>query len=267
MTLGGKIMELFSNTGQPQVNPTPAQNPNGPANPNIPSGQGNNPGVTNPLVPGGEQRSDGKGPAAFPAAGEGEKSPLAEFAPLWEAPDPKTLPKNLDNISINLTADPAEMFKAAQRIEFTKVIPAALLERMNKGEAGAITEGMNLVAQAGYAQSAGATVALVKNALAQQAKEFKEALPELFRNNSAQQLLRADNTFFDNPAVSPLVATIEQQILRKNPNKSPAEISEMAKNYLGGFATEYLTASGKVVGDAPTASKLAKNETDWSSWV
>lgn len=259
MTLGGKIMELFG-----AVDTSRNPNPVAPGNSNLVNP--NNPGNTNPTVPGNEARSDGNNPIAIPAAGEGDKSPLAEFGKLWETADPKTLPKTLDNMNISLDADPAKLFAAAKNVDFTKFIPPALQDRIDKGDKGAILEAMSLVGQGGFATSAGATVNLVKAALAQQAQEFKSILPELLRNNSAQQTLRADNKFFENPAVSPLVATVEKQLLAKNPSKTAAEIAEMAKSYLDGFANEYLTSSGMVVGAKPAPAKGNKGETDWSSF-
>lgn len=260
MTLGGKIMELFGAVDTSR-NPTPAA----PGNNNLVNP--NNPGVGNPTVPGNEHRSDGNGVVAIPAAGEGEKSPLENFKDIWQAPDPKTLPKTLSNMNIQLDADPTKLFEAAKQVDFTKFIPPALQDRIDKGDKGAVTEALTLVAQGGFATSAGATVNLVKAALQQQANEFRSILPEMLRNNSAQQLLRADNAFFENPAVSPLVATVEQQLLRKNPTKSAAEISEMAKSYLDGFANEYLTSSGKVVSAKPKEVKGSKGgDYDWGNF-
>lgn len=260
MALGERIMELLGRTDT-------SRNPNPVASANSTLINPNNPGAGNPTIPGNEARSDGKTVAAIPAAGEGIESPLGNFEKLWEAPDPKTLPKTLDNMNISLDADPTKLFAAAKNVDFSKFIPSALQEKIDKGDKGAIMEAINLVGQGGFATSAGATVNLVKAALAEQAKQFKDIMPELLRNSSAQQSLRADNSFFENPAVSPLVSQVEKQLLAKNPSKSGTEISEMAKNYLDGFAKEYLKSTGNVVSEKPKDSKGTKGENyDWGSF-
>lgn len=263
MTFGGKIMELFSAGGAPQGNPTPpTQGNSNLVNPNI------NPGANgNPLVPGGEARANGEnGPAAFPVAGEGEKSPLDNFGKLWEPVDPKLAPPNAASMVTKFNIDPVKIQEAARAVDFSQVIPSALQARLDSGDKGAVVEALNLAVQAGYGQSAIATSNLINTALEKQHANFIKAMPEILRNNTAQQLLRADNTFFDNPAVSPLVTQVERQISQKNPNLPPAEVAQQARTYLDGFANEYLNSVGKVVGDRPKAPANGKGDTDWGSF-
>lgn len=221
----------------------------------------------NTMVPNGATpKSDGSMPA-IPAVGEGDKSPLAEYDKLWSTPDPKTKPASPSELAINIQTDPTKLLEAAKRVDFSKVIPAELAGRMAKGEGAAILEGMNLVSQASYAQSVGATGAILREALAQQARAFEtKVIPEVLRNHEARRTLQADNQLFRDPAVAPLVDMVERQLAQHNPSMSATEISEKAKGYLSGFATDMIKQSGKVISDAPVASTAGRQDTDWSKF-
>lgn len=242
---GSTIMDAFRNLTGLGGNPAPKTQE---ANPTVPSG-------TTP-------KSDGS-VIAIPAAATGDKSPLAGFVDLWNTsndPKHKDYVKPAATTAVSFKIDPAAIMKTAQEVDFTKVLSPELQDRINKGDPKAFMEGLNVVAQAAFAQSSGAATMMLNSALAEQAKKFRtEVLPDVLRNNAISTQLRADNPIFDNPAVLPLLKSVEFQMARKNPNDTPFEVSAKAKEYLTGFASEFLTASGKVITDKPAEDVSKKS--------
>lgn len=228
------------------------------------------PSKTNNLIPGKSTvKPDGTGPGAFPKVGEDDASPLAEFDKLWEPLDPKTAsPKS--SMVPKITMDPKKIMESARTQDFTKGIAPEVLERLSKGnDPDAILIAINQASQAAYAQGTSASTGILQKALEMQAKVFEDKImPEILRKHNIGNALRADNSLFDNPAVAPMLNLVEAQFATKYPNASPVEITQKAKLYLEGFASELLENSGKVISDKPTVTKsaLAKSEPDWGKF-
>lgn len=252
------IMDVFRNitgatpTGTPPAGPTPA-----PANAN---GNTTVPNANTPVP-------TGDGPAAIPAAGTGEKSPLENFSKLFEN-DPNAKPPASMVPTIN--ADPAKLMEAAKKIDFTKAVNPEVLANAAKGDVAALTAAINEAAQAGFAQSAGTTAALVRQALEMQAKSFKEqVIPEILRDHAASQKLNDSNALFTNPAVAPVVDMVKSQLALKFPTAYPAELAKHAETYFSGMATEMAKAMGMqmVKPTATNASTPAGREpVDWGQY-
>lgn len=217
----------------------------------------------------GTPKSDGS-VLAIPKAGEGDKSPLANYGDLWQTstdPKDKNYVKPPATTATKISADPAKMMEAAKTVDFTKVLSPELQARLAKAEPAAIVEAMNTVAQATYAQAAGAATHILNSALEAQAKTFRDqVMPEILRNHSVSQQLRTDNPLFDNPAVSPVLKMVERQLVAKNPTLSPVEITAKAKDYLTGFATELVSASGRVITDKPAAPAKGREPQNWGEY-
>jgi hypothetical protein len=260
------IMDFFRTAAtQPGQGQQPPQ-PNGGAAPIT-----NDPSAANPTAPGAASTSantTGTQQGAFPAVeAEGPKSPLDGFTKLWET-DPKAKPQASMVPQIN--GDPQKIRDAAKNIDFTKQLSPTTLEGIAKGDVKAFLAGINEVGQAALAHSASTTTGLITAALTAQEKTFREeVMPDMLRKHNVSNALRTDNPLFDNPAVKPVLTMIENQFQVKNPSASAGEITTLAKQYLSGFATELLTASGKVVSDPPSTSSsngLARKDTDWGKF-
>lgn len=222
----GSIMDIF----RPKPEPVAAAKP---ADPNV-------------SIPSDKTKvSDGTGPAAIPAAGKGEASPLEGYAKLWEHAETDGKPASLVPA---LTADPAKLMAAAKTIDFSKAITPATLEAAAKGDAVALGQAISEAAQAGYAQAASATTKILEAALTKQAETFKnEVMPEILRKHAVNSSLSADNPLFDNPAIAPMLAMAKDQLAIKYPNASAAEITKHAQAMMGGFAEALITSSGRTI--------------------
>ena len=121
---------------------------------------------------------------------------------------------------------------------------------------------MNSVAQTVFAQSALATTKIVEQALTKQQEQFDARLPTLVKKFSANENLPANNPLLSNPAIQPLVGALQEQLVRKNPNASAAEIQQQVN--------DYFTALGNTFAPKPTAAPNAgkvKDSEDWEKFL
>ncbi len=205
---------------------------------------------------------DGSGPAAIPAAGEGEKSPLANYEKLWQADDNKT--KAPASLVPNMAADPAKVMAAAGTIDFTSNLPPELLDKAKQGDSAALVSIINHTAQSAYGQAALSTAKIVEAALKKQEDAFhSQVMPEILRRHAISE--GASNPVFSNPAVAPLVKSVTDQLARKYPDASPAEINRRTEEYLTEFASAIApnATSGKAGGKPQVTPP---SDTDWSAY-
>lgn len=244
---GFDIMSLFKGTPAPTTPTPPNNNPTGAAQPGQPL-----PGVdpNNPTAPAGT-------PAPAPAPAVKDESPFAGMADIWQTPaNPQA------DEPIVPTVDPKKLMEAAGQVDFTKALtPETLAQIQAGGEQAtkALLQSLNSVAQTVYANSAFATTKIVEQALSRQADQFNKNLPTQIRKLSANENLLSENPLLSNPAVQPLVGALQEQLVRKNPNATAAEIQSQINNYFG--------ALGKAFNpDKPAEAKGAKKEEDWSAF-
>jgi len=250
-------MNIFRNiTGMQPNNPAAAPSNNIPPDPN-----------TNNTIPNNKTpQSDGSNPA-IPKAGEGDKSPLAEYSKLWEAKE--TSPKSFVP-EINI--DPAKISESASKVDFTKAINPELIAKASSGDMNAMMQVINQSAQAALAQSIGATAEITKQALQQQAKKFNEEFaPEMLRRNAISQNLQDNNPIFDNPAIKPVLKNIENQMATAYPQASPQEVTAKAKEYYISLAKEIINSTGDTVISRSDANKDSRGfkktpEEDWGNF-
>jgi len=225
--------------------------------------QSNNPGA-------GEGAPGVKTPEQL--AAEANKSPLADFATLWDTPvvpaGTEAPPdwSNPDSLLPPLSVDPAKIVEQAKKIDFSRVLDQALVQKALAGDANAFGQVINQVSQASFAQTGMVASKITENAFKHMLpKLINEALPAMFKKHAVSSQVVTDNPIFADPAVSPVLKGLEAQLQLKNPSASPKEISDQAKKYITGM----IAAAGGVVPDANTAAATAlatKNkakEVDW----
>ena len=213
-------------------------------------------------------KSDGS-IAAIPPAATGDASPLANFKDLWETPkDAQGNPIVQTKASLvpTINPDPAKIQESASKIDFTKLIPADVQAKALAGDSTAFMQAINAASQATLAHTTQLTAQIVKEALTQQATAFEARAADILRTERVSNTIQADNPLFTNPATAPMLRMVEQQFMAKNPTASPAEISQMAKAYVAGFAEEAVKASGKVITEAPKAPANTPVTEDWEKF-
>lgn len=218
----------------------------------------------NPLMPtpSSAPKSDGS-VAAIPPTPTGDKSSLAGYEKMWDKADTDRKPVDA---AYQFQTDPKKLQDATSQIDFMKVIPPDLMAKATGGDLTAFATVINRVAQQATATSAQTTAELVNTALREQDKKYKdEIIPQVLADHASRTLVRAENPLFNNPAVSPVLAMVESQLMTKYPGASPQDISAKAREYISAMGTEIVTGSGKVISDAPKVTP-GSQEMDWAAW-
>lgn len=266
------IQSLFG--GPASAQSLPPQNPNVSQNPNNPS-QVANPGQGLPgTVANGVTAPNGVIPTndgiQQPAPGqEGVQkvvSPLDGFGEIWKtidtpADDPSTKP-------IFSGLDPKKVLESARQVDFAKAITPEQLSQIAKGGNDAVTAfaaAMNTVAQTVYAQSAVATTKIVEQALGKQKEQYDANLPSLVRKFSANENLRTENPLLNHPSVQPLVGALTEQLTRKNPGATGAEIQKQVTDYFAAMGTVFAPKAPETETDR-RANRAAQSQ-DWSAFL
>jgi hypothetical protein len=153
-----------------------------------------------------------------------DKSPLAEWAGLWDTPtvkDGETPPTDWnDHSSVvpKMNIDPKKLFESAKRIDFAKVANPERVAAALKGDAGAFNEVLNSVMQAAFAHSAMSTSKIVEAMSGQMAeKMFSGALPHHIRKHTVNSAIDAEMPILSDPAVAPMFELFKAQMQAKYP--------------------------------------------------
>jgi len=236
------IFDMFTpKTEQPTQQPTQQQTATTPGNiPNqqTPSTLENETTAGNGIVPSGNSQGN-------------DDSPLANFKDLW---DPSEAKEGSGEPPRELTAE--DLSKAVSGADFANTVTPEMFASISEGGEGAqkaFVDALNNVARQVMIQST-----LVNNKLSE--KKVREALeaqkkeiPNLLKKQAVADNSRDSNPIFDNPAVKPVMESIQTALLNKYPTSSPTEINNMAK--------EYIIAMGQQF-----APKPVNSTTDGENW-
>lgn len=224
--------------------------------------------TANPLVPSSATPQSDGSVKAIPAAGEGEASPLENYSTFWQAPDPKTV-KTAASLVPEFKFDPKAVREEAGKLNFAESIDPALMTKAMGGDQTAMLQVINESAQNAFAAAMGTSAKLVQAAMVKQNEAFRTSvMPTILKNHNINTELRSEIPLFENPAVAPLLRSVEQQLIRTYPDASPAEIASKAKDYVTDMSTELLTQMGRVVTEKvePVAGRSRGKKTDWESY-
>ena len=254
----GGIMDILSS-----ILPSGNQQQQAPQNPNIPTGAAN-PGQPLPGTQASQTTApNGMVPVQDPNANPGNpgtsSSPLDAFKDIWQTPANQVAEQPL---FANL--DPAKLMESARQVNFAKTLTPETMAKIQAGgpEASqAFMESMNQVAQQVYAQSAIATTKIVEQALSKTKQQYDAQLPSLVKKFSVGENLLAENPLLSNPAIQPLVGALQEQLLRKNPNASSAEIQDQVNQYLQALGTSFAPKPGPA-----KSAQQSRGEEDWSKF-
>lgn len=218
--------------------------------PNASTGNpGSNTAAPNGVVPNGTETST-----------EEDKSPLDEFAKLWET-DPNKKGDEPENFLGEI--NPQKIQEVAGQFNFLKNLAKEDIEAIKQGGEGAMqamARAMNKASQNVFAQSAVASSKLIEQALAKQQESFIAKLPDIIKKQNFSNSLREENPAYAHPAAAPLVSMIEQQFASKFPNATTAELKSMAQEY---FTTTLGAISGADKKKAEEAAKVSNSGIDW----
>ncbi|PHQ81729.1 MAG: hypothetical protein COB66_01270 [Coxiella sp. (in: Bacteria)] len=198
-------------------------------------------------------------PQQLPGAPEGPKPPLEEFKDLWQtAPvDPKAPADPNAPQTLNL----ADVQKVVGNQNMTAAVTPEMLAAVTGGGEGA-AEALNTllttVAQNTLTQSMminqNLTAKAVERALAGQDANLNARI----KSEMGQAHLLDTNPLFNDPAVQPVIAAVQERLQVQFPNATPAERTKMTQDFI------------ITMGDAfkPAPEVVTKpGETDWSAYI
>lgn len=257
------IMQMFR--GQPAATPAAAQ-PAGPSQVNqpgvaLPGTASSSQTAPNGIVPSPDQALN-VGQNGTPAAAA---SPLDTFKDVWQTP---TNSQPAQTASMFGAVDPQKLMESAGKIDFAKAATPEQLALINGGGQQAMEtmmQVMNKVAQTVYAQSAFATTKIVDQALTRAQESYDARLPSLVKKFSVNENLQTENPLLSNPALTPLVSALSDQLVRKNPNATSAEIQQQVNDYFAALGTTFAPKAPETPASR-AAAKAAKQE-DWSAFL
>jgi hypothetical protein len=227
-----------------------------------------NPGNT--TVPSSTTPSSDGSVAAIPAvASPGNAAPTLEnFADLWKLPEPD--PKAPGSSLVpNFNLDAAGVMTAVNKVDFAQHIPAETITKALSGDVESFKAALNTVARLAFGNSTLANGEMVKNSFTNAESILNtRVLPSALREREVAATLLTDNPIFSDPAAAPMLTSLKTQFQAKYPTASPAEIAQMAGDYLDGFATRIAASrGGKIVPLVdPRSSRAVAQETDWDTY-
>lgn len=187
---------------------------------------------------------------------------LDNFKDLWNPPKEGEGPETFDPSKL-FQVDPEKIQQGVSQLNFTSAVTPELLARIQAGGDDAIKanlEIMNKVGQQAFMQSMLASSKLVEAALTKANSHLDSRIEQRTKQLQVSSSLRESNPALTHPAAAPLVSALEQQFAVKYPQATPAEITQLANEYLANFAQ---LASGKK--EAPANS--SNQEMDWEKFL
>ena len=186
---------------------------------------------------------------------ENGQSPLDGYSDLWHnAGNQDAAPAPV----LNLNGE--KLNQVAGTMDFTKSVTPENLQAIAQGGDAAMqafAQVLNKVSQDTYVQSTQTTASLVEHAVAKAREEMLSSLPNLIKQQQVVDTVRQENPLVKDPAFAPVVAAVSQQVTRKYPNATAAEINQHVSSYFDMMGS-------KLSGAKQQASQPA--ETDWSNF-
>lgn len=241
-------------TGVPPQGGAPRVDPNNPA-----TGLENNNKSADPA----NQNLDGA--RLGDPTGKPEGSPMDAFKDIFKIDPTKQAPKDPLKEPL-LSLDPAKIAEAVNKMDFTKGIDPALMQKALQGDVASLGQVVNQAARNSYMGSFQAITGILERAISVNNERFGNSLDGRFRNfqvNSAQ----SKNPVLNHDSVKPVLASLRSLIAQQNPTMHPEAVATQAEEYfltmgksLASLNTEDVDADGKKkTGDAVAP--------DFSTWA
>lgn len=261
-------------------------NPQGPAPQNFMPQQGQNQPPLQQQLPNGQGTSVLENPAATttqnqpmqiphastPADQTPQKaSPLDDFKDLWS--NPPVDPANPKKGPPTLNTDPQKIAEAAKKLNFSRSVDPALVQKALAGDQQAFMNVLNNVAQQTFALAAQAATQVVGRHTDNVREHIMSELPSHLKSFAAQDNLLSENPAFSNPAVQPLVLAVQEQLARKFPEATSDQLRKHAIKYLqqvGAIISAPSSAEGEQTPGEPLGgSRIGqkKQDIDWLNWA
>lgn len=189
------------------------------------------------------QQNPGADPANVPGNNQSQQtqqpiSPLDDFKDLWKTPTPDPKAPPADPLSQPLlNNDPAKFAEAAKKLNFAQQVDPEIIKKALGGDVQSFMDAMNSVAQTAFVASSQLAMQSVEGAARTNNDRFQSVLDKKFSEYLVKNT-RSENPVLSHPSAQPMLDLAKRQLLQQHPEKSPAEIHQMAEQYLTAFAGE-----------------------------
>lgn len=221
----------------PSASNPPASTP--PADPN-------NLSATNPA-----QTQDGK----MPGSDQTPPNPLDVYAKMFD-----NASKNSDIQAPSFNLDPKVIDDVASKMDFTKGLDPAVVQKALTGDPAAFMQAIQSVAQNSYKAAIQHNTSLTDSFINQRSEYEKSQINSGVHRELRNQAL-ASTANFQHPVVKQELNRIADQFAKANPDASPVEIAEAAKRYLSDLNSALNPASN------PNSPENKPQETDWTKYL
>ncbi len=254
-----------SNGNNNQPAPLSGNNNVPPVGPSLsPTASKVNPGVTSTSA-----ADPNTNPQLLANASKGS-SPLDKFATLFQNPSPavgadgKPIPPKANVLDAGVGSY-TELAKGINLAPVMSDEQKAALVKGGEGAVTALTEVLDAFGKQVFAHAASTSTAVTKRGLTEHSAEQQQLINNAIKLNGLSESLLNKDPRLSNPAVAPLVAVVQQQIAKGNPNATTQQLEGMVVEYFreafGGFGTDPVTTEATRV----AASKPAFNFLDFVS--
>ena len=203
-----------------------------------------------------QQQPAGQSPAGGQPAPEGQQqqqqqqtaaaSPLDAFAGLWQTQQQQ---QKVDPLSSEVIPMGADQLQALQQrvstVNFLSGVKPEAIAAALGGDQAAFASVINSAVQAAMLQSVRVNNTMLNAAVNQRTADIMKALPGNVQQALTSNQLRQDLPIFNHPAAAPMLAALEQNLLTNQPGITPAQASQVARDYLQNFAAELNGGSSK----------------------
>lgn len=199
----------------------------------------------------------------------GDKSPLDNYKDLWQPIDPAKSPPS-PSLVPDLTLDPTKLMEAAKRVDFTQGLDPELVKKALGGDSASLLQVLNAAGATGLAQAANIASTITTQALTRQEATLRDHfVPDILRRERVNNAMNGEQMgkLMADPAAAPLLRVLTEQLSKANPNSPADAIRDKAMEYLTGFATATVAATGKQITDIPLPVKGARAPVDWDQWI
>lgn len=195
-------------------------------------------------------------------------SPLDKFADLWQTKttsDGKPVPIPADPLKQPVfNFDPVKIQATADQMDFTGGINPELVAKALGGDAAAFAEAINTAIRTAVVGMTINSGNLINTALVSNNDKFASQLPTHLKKHQLLESAGSDNPVFNHPNVQPLVQSLKQMALAKDPNASVADIEAQIAGYLTGLSEAVLDSDPTRVSQRKAT---APKEQNWSLFL
>lgn len=206
-----------------------------PAAPQPPSGSFMdmfNPGRAAPEMPNPANQPAAAPPAPVTAPTAAPTSPLDVYAQVFKL-DPSAEPSAQTALTSPLfTMDSAAFEQAVGAMNFAPQVDAALMQRIQQGDAAALTQFVNKSNQQAFMQAVTFAQKLVERGVGTYNDRLQGSMPDTFRSLATKNELQTLAPASQHEAARPLLDAMQQNFMRANPAATPAQVAQAMQGFL-----------------------------------